>query len=48
MNAEQNNGQNKEGMGLKLCWSLGGVEGNVIGVEWRARSVVDELQKTAV
>ena len=44
---EWNNGWNKEGTRLKLCQSLGGAEGNVEGVEWRAQSVVDELQKTA-
>ena len=47
MNVEQNNGWNKEGMRSKLCWSPGGAEGNVKGVEWRARSVVDKLQKMA-
>ena len=44
---EQDNGQNEEGMRSKLCQSPGGAEGNVEGVEWRAQSVVDELQKTA-
>ena len=48
MNIEWNNGQNEEGTRSKLHQSPGGVEGNVKGVEWRARSAVDELWKTAV
>ena len=46
MNAEWNNGWNKEGTRSKLHRSPGGAKGNVKGVEWRARSTVDELQKT--
>ena len=47
MNVERNNGRNEEGTRSKLRWSLGGAEGNVEGVEWRARSAVDKLQKMA-
>ena len=47
MNAEWKNGQNEEGTRSKLCQSPGGAERNVEGVEWRARSVVDELRKMA-
>ena len=39
--------RNEEGMRSKLRQSPGSAEGNVKGVEWRAWSAVDELQKTA-